>query len=225
MFAVIRRLVLAAGAASFLFLAGFVIFAATIVQYSSRAASNVDGIVVLTGGEKRVAEGLRLFSEGKAQRILISGVNKSTTREDLQRGTKLTPMLFNCCVDIGHEAQDTIGNADEARDWARTWNFKRVAIVTSNYHMPRGLIEFSRAMPGVEFVPQPVTSPNYRAAEWWLHPGAARLVLVEYLKFIPALARWGLVRVLGPGHAAENPMPDMDVAPPKTRTLPKVSGL
>lgn len=221
----VRHLVFLAGGATFVALAGFVIFAASVIGFTPRPSAPVDGIVVLTGGEMRVKEGLRHFSEAKAKRILISGVNRQTTREELQRHSPLPPVLFNCCVDIGYDALDTIGNADEARAWIETWNFRRVAIVTSNYHMPRSLIEFARAMPGIEFVPQPVASPNYRAAEWWLHPGTMRLVVTEYVKFIPAAARWGLSRVLGPGRASEIVVPG-EPEPDTPRTSPKrISGI
>lgn len=223
-------LVVGAGAAVFAVVTGFVIFAASVSGYAPRSSEPVDGIVVLTGGEKRVQEGLRLFSEAKAKRILISGVNRATTRDDLKRNAPLSSVLYDCCVDIGYEALDTIGNAEEARGWIETWNFRRVAIVTSNYHMPRSLVEFSRAMPSIEFVPQPVASPSYRSAIWWLQPGTIRIVTIEYLKFIPAAARWGLTWILGPGRASEISIPGIEEpdgsSPADGRTPPRrVSGM
>jgi hypothetical protein len=40
---------------------------------------NADGIVVLTGGNSRVAEALELLAAGRGKRLLISGVNPGTT--------------------------------------------------------------------------------------------------------------------------------------------------
>ncbi len=60
------------------------------------------------------------MSEGRAKRLLISGVNRKVTREEMQRLLGLDAQTFNCCVDLGYEALDTVGNADETRTWANT---------------------------------------------------------------------------------------------------------
>jgi uncharacterized SAM-binding protein YcdF (DUF218 family) len=196
-------------------MAGLVVFAAFIGHYTPRnlspaIAQPTDGILVLTGGDRRVGEGLRLLGEGHGRRVLISGVNVHTTIEDLQRRSALSADFFKCCVDVGYAALDTIGNAEEARAWAATWGFRRLLVVTSNYHMPRALVELAREVPHIELVPHPVVSRTYRAQTWWLHPTAARIVVGEYLKFLPAVARLGLSRLLpvgsGSHHDAIDPM-------------------
>ena len=48
-----------------------------------RKSANADAIVVLTGGQARVSEAVRLLEEGHANRLLISGVHPGTTREQL----------------------------------------------------------------------------------------------------------------------------------------------
>jgi uncharacterized SAM-binding protein YcdF (DUF218 family) len=196
----LKTLFVCLGGAAFALMAGLVIFAASISHYTPGSHSvqvhEADGIVVLTGGEQRVREGLKLFHHANARRILISGVNRQTTREDLRRRTGLPGPLFDCCVDIGYEAQDTTGNADETRDWAATWGFQRLLVVTSNYHMPRGLTELSRTLPDADLVPHPVISRGYHAEHWWMHPSAVRLVVSEYAKYLHAAARLGFQRVL-----------------------------
>jgi uncharacterized SAM-binding protein YcdF (DUF218 family) len=196
-----RRLTVPIAAGALSLLAGLVLFAAFVGHYTpvtvaASQASPRTAIVVLTGGERRVGEGLRLFSEGYAQRVLISGTNPNTTRHDLRRISNLDATLFDCCVDLGYAAQDTIGNADETRVWAEAWGFKRLIVVTSNYHMPRSLLELARVMPDVELVAHPVMSRSYRAHTWWLDPLAIRIVVGEYLKFIPTTVRYGLARTL-----------------------------
>lgn len=109
------KTIVAAGALGiFVFLAGFVLFAASIAGYSRDGLSGrgapADAIVVLTGGEHRLAEGMRLFAEGSARRLLVSGVNRSTSRDDVRRIAGLAPELFDCCIDIGYGALDTIGD-------------------------------------------------------------------------------------------------------------------
>jgi len=178
---------------------GFLIFAAVASQPASRTPV-ADGIVALTGGEARIDEALRLLAEHRAGRMLISGVNPHTTRGALQRLVPEHTDLFNCCIDIGHWAQDTVGNADETEVWARGHGYSSLIVVTSGYHMTRSLAELARAMPGVELIPHPVFAGGQRAEAWWTSPSATRLLMVEYLKLLPALARLGAARLFGGAH-------------------------
>lgn len=181
------------GLTGFIAVAGFMLFAARVVHFATapavRPAPEVDGIVVLTGGERRILEGLKVFEESRAKRLLISGVNRQVTRDDIRRVSPLPPVLFECCIDIGYAAQDTVGNAVEARDWANAWSFRRVLVVTSSFHMPRSLIELQRAMPSSTLIAYPVPGRAARSVPWWLDPAAFRQVAIEYAKFIPAAAR------------------------------------
>ena len=188
-------------------LAGFAAFAGLVFTYDPSAPATGDAIVVLTGGDLRVREGLRLFAAGAGRRILISGVNQSTTRKDLARHTDVVPLLFDCCVDLGQRALDTSGNAAETRAWLEPWGFRRLIIVTSNYHMPRSLLSFHRLLPGVELVPHAVVPSHYQPAEVWHHPGAIKLLIVEYLKSIPAAAKLIVSRTIGLGAPTALPAP------------------
>jgi uncharacterized SAM-binding protein YcdF (DUF218 family) len=180
----------------FAFLAGFVIFASTVAGYAPASAARGDGIVALTGGRHRLAEAARLLAEGRGKRLLVSGVNRITSRDDLMSKSGLSRRLFDCCVDIGYAAHDTSGNAEETRSWAAEKRFRRLIIVTSAYHMPRSLAELGRAMPEVALVPYPVLSHEVRTERWWMHGASARLLFSEYVKFLPSAARLGAARLL-----------------------------
>jgi len=181
------------GAFSVAFLAGFVVFQQQVSIYRTRAPVDGDAVVVLTGGDQRIRDGLALFNSGIGRRLLISGVNQSVTRRDVQRLSDAPQaLLFNCCVDIGYRARDTIGNAEEARDWQRVWGFRRLVIVTSADHMPRSLMEFRRTLPGVELVPFPVARHDRPAGNWWQGAGAMKRLVLEYAKCWPAAARLAL---------------------------------
>jgi uncharacterized SAM-binding protein YcdF (DUF218 family) len=195
------------------FALGFLWFAAVVMSYGPNAPAAGDAVVVLTGGELRVREGLRLFAAGAGRRILISGVHRSTSKDDLRRQAGVTPILFDCCVDVGHVALDTVGNAAETRAWLQTWGFRRLVVVTSNYHMPRSLMELGRALPGIELVPHVVVSRHYQPGEWWRHPGAIKLVATEYLKFLSASGKWVLARARA--------MPKQKQLEPDTPMLPE----
>lgn len=187
----------AAGIVLLAFVGGFLIFASSITRYAAASGVQADGIVVLTGGEHRLSEAARLLNEGRGKRLLITGVNRMTTREDLHRKSNMPLALFDCCVDVGYEALTTTGNAQETKAWAKDKGFTRLILVTSSYHMPRSLMELERAMPEIALVPYPVVSQNFRNQRWWLHPPTAKLLLTEYVKFLPSAARFGVARLFG----------------------------
>jgi uncharacterized SAM-binding protein YcdF (DUF218 family) len=191
-----RYLTGAVAVALFAFLGGFVVFASSIAHFVPAVGLNADGIVALTGGEQRLSEAAKLLSEDRGRRLLISGANRAVTRADLHRMTGLSIERFKCCVDIGYDAHDTSGNAEETRAWASANGYSRLIIVTSSYHMPRSLVELGRVMPGTTLVPYPVVSRNFRTEAWWLHGATARLLFSEYVKFLPSAARFCAARLL-----------------------------
>jgi uncharacterized SAM-binding protein YcdF (DUF218 family) len=174
---------------------GFIAFATVATRTADNDTPVADGIVVLTGGEARIAEAGRLLQSGKARRLLVSGVNRRTNRDDLLRIMKLDPQLFDCCVDLGYEALDTFGNADEARVWASRWHFSRLIIVTASYHMPRSLAEIALALPEAILVPHVVVPRHMQGTAGWMQISAARALLTEYLKFIPVVTRLAMTRI------------------------------
>jgi uncharacterized SAM-binding protein YcdF (DUF218 family) len=177
-----------------LFALGFLLFALIVTQEPSGSEASADGIVVLTGGDHRILEGARLLRLGRARRLLISGVNARTSREDIQRLTGLSEAGFECCVDLGYRARDTVGNAEEARAWASERRYASLIVVTSSYHMPRSLAELSLALPRVDLIPHPVGARSGKT--WWLSPGIARVLISEYVKFLPAAARAATARLV-----------------------------
>lgn len=194
---IIRTLVILCAFTAVALAFGFVLFATTVMRDPVPPAEAADGIVVLTGGEARIQAGAKLLMEGRGRRMLISGVNRHATREDILRLSGLDAKTFVCCVDLGYEALDTVGNADEARTWAHSHNYTSIILVTASYHMPRSLAELALAMPDVHVVPYPVTPGTLPETGWWLHVRTTRLLLSEYLKYLPAMARLATQRVMG----------------------------
>lgn len=183
-----RTLVYFSAALISVLLMGFIAFAASATRRPVAATPKADGIVVLTGGhERRIEAGVRLLKAGNGRRLLISGVNRKTKPEQLPA---LTDAGGACCVDLGYEAQDTVGNAQEARNWSALHGFKRLIVVTSSYHMPRSLMELSIAMPDVDLLAHPVMPQAFHQGAWWLRAQAARILLTEYLKLIESYARF-----------------------------------
>lgn len=183
--------------AGLLVAAGFLVFVYSIHREPPRTAARADGIVVLTGGTARIAAGIRLLARKRADRLLISGVNVRTTAAELARRTPGHNGLFECCIDVGYKALDTIGNAAETREWVEKHQFASLIVVTSSYHMPRSLAELHRALPGVELHPYAVVPASVRADDWYTNPGTAKLLFWEYAKFVPAATRYCIERLLG----------------------------
>jgi len=169
---------------------GFINFAERIANAAPPANPRADAIVVLTGGSSRIGGALNLLADGHASRLLISGVNPSVTSDDLARliGGGLSDNL-DCCVDLDRQAIDTAGNAVETREWVEEHDFSSLIVVTSNYHMPRSMIELAGAMPEVKLIAFPVSNPALRFADWWRDPPTFSLLAGEFSKYVVARAR------------------------------------
>lgn len=149
----------------------------------------VDGIVVLTGGAERIDRALDLLERGEGERLLISGVNPGTGIASLSRVTGADRSLFECCVDLDYAALDTIGNAEMTARWAREHDISRIALVTSDYHIPRSLIELGGVPDAPEIVPYPVSLEKLWRADGAPSRLGLRLLLSEYAKVLAARAR------------------------------------
>jgi uncharacterized SAM-binding protein YcdF (DUF218 family) len=174
---------------------GFFIFTGGI-QRSQPEPRTADGIAVLTGGVARIDEAMKLLTQQKAKRLLITGVNRTTSTEELKQLASQGDQLFSCCVDIDKEARNTIDNATETSQWVAQHHYTSIIVVTSNYHMPRALAELGRVMPGVTLIPYSVVDNNVHLDRWWTYPGTTKLLISEYLKYLPALARLGVTQLV-----------------------------
>lgn len=176
------------------FVIGFAVFADSVERGPRDVGQGGDGIVALTGGKARIGAAAKLLADGKARRLLITGVHPSTTKEKLRELVGGDVTLFDCCVDVDIRALNTSGNAVETKRWARSMGFKSLIIVTSSYHMPRTLVELRRVMPRGRFIPYAVVARDFPIDHWWGSPKALRVLFNEYVKYIPAAARYGATR-------------------------------
>lgn len=125
-----------------LYVLGYAFFAVLLPK--SGDGRTTDGIVVLTGGAKRLERGLDLLEQGKARRLLISGVDRSVRQRELAVRYGKEQGLFECCIDLGREAVDTRSNGEETNRWLKKRKFKTVRLVTTDWHMPRASFELAR---------------------------------------------------------------------------------
>lgn len=184
---------------------GFVAFLAQLRGSEERPARNADGIVVLTGGSSRVSDAIELLALGYGKRLLISGVYPTTDVHDISRTLPDSHKLLNCCVDLDRSAINTRSNAAETRRWAHERGFTSLIVVTSNYHMPRAIVELSHAMPDVTLIPFAVVGDKWREEPWWTSGATLRLLLYEYAKYVAAEVRVRLIAVAQASDPADRP--------------------
>ena len=186
-----------------IWLAGLVAFAQRVQRSTpTPEPTAADGIVALTGANsnERIAAALQLLAAHKGRRVLVSGVNREVTREQLRLASGAVRRIYDCCVDLGFTAADTVGNARETAEWAKSMRFSSLIIVTSDYHGCPGAMLEARAVlrpPAVTLQTYAVPTAALKTRHWWRSPGAARLLVVEYSKYLAILAREAVLG-LGP---------------------------
>jgi len=196
-----------------LFLILTMIWAVGLLAFVARIAHSTpapdpapaDAIVALTGrSNTRISAAVKLLAEGKAPRLLISGVNPKATPADIRAVSKAPRRLYACCVDLGRQAANTIGNARETAAWARAHGVRRLIVVTADYHMPRASLELRGILPGVVVDPYPVATNELNAKRWWRTGAGVRRMLLEYSKYLVILAREAVLS-LGPKERPSTP--------------------
>lgn len=167
---------------------GFFVFCATLPRADqalelTQAGADNRAIIVLTGGGgPRIEHGLALQNQGLADRVLITGVNPSTTKADLESiGDAET---LDCCVDLGPWARSTRGNAAESRAWLDSHGYETALLVTSDFHLPRAMLELRHAAPDVELIGVPVASDFAPEKGWMSKPSSWALLAGEYVKYL-----------------------------------------
>lgn len=179
--------------------AGLYAFAERVRAYTPASEpARADGIVALTGpSAERITAAIRLLERDKADRLLVSGVNREVRRQELRALIPGSNRLFDCCVDLGFDAEDTLGNALEIAVWAEAKDYDRIIVVTSDYHMARSLLEIRSAAPELELVPYAVATPSLHSSGWWRAAETARRMMLEYNKYLGVMAREAVRRVFG----------------------------
>jgi uncharacterized SAM-binding protein YcdF (DUF218 family) len=172
---------------SILFLGWIIGLAWFINQVESTQSKNLeksDAIVVLTGSKGRIDAGIELLLEKKANYLFVSGVGQKAPLDDLSQylssfnPKQIEPLKSS--IFLGHFASSTEENALETAYWVKQHHYKKIILVTSNYHMPRSLFLLRKAMPDVEIVPYQVVKNK----KYWKNIPTLKLILLEYNKLL-----------------------------------------
>ncbi|MEO9468011.1 YdcF family protein [Parasphingorhabdus sp.] len=140
---------------------GFAWFAVDLPR-PAKTDLQTDSVVVLTGGPGRIEHALQIVEKKKAERLLVSGVDREVKPNELAAQYERPTSFFECCIDLGFQAVDTRSNALETARWAARREDKSIRLVTSDWHMRRARLELERALPSdIVIVPDAVaTAPS-----------------------------------------------------------------
>ncbi|MDE1153800.1 MAG: YdcF family protein [Micavibrio sp.] len=176
-----------------LWLGGLHWFTRSIIDIRPPDAKPADAVVVLTGGSNRLNTGFKLLDDKMGKKLFISGVARGVeVRELFEQWKEEDDTSLDCCVVLGFEAEDTIGNARETIAWLRKEGYNSIFLVTANYHMRRAMLDFSTLSPDLAITPWPVQPAGLDMQDWWRDPAYRSLILREYFKYLATVV-WSLL--------------------------------
>ena len=153
-------------------------------------------IVILTGGANRIKDGLKIIQDFKNSKninykILVSGTGMGFTKSSLKKklGPNFNSQLIQCCIDLDGVSKNTLTNASETFKWTSKNDIKEFILITSNYHMPRAILEFKNVMPNLKIYTYAITPKKHDIENWLSSYQTFGLVLTEYCKYIVASLR------------------------------------
>ena len=162
----------------------------SLTKYNNIKSPN---IVILTGGANRIKDGLKIIQDFKNSKninykILVSGTGMGFTKSSLKKklGPNFNSQLIQCCIDLDGVSKNTLTNASETFKWTNKNDIKEFILITSNYHMPRAILEFKNVMPNLKIYTYAITPKKHNIKNWLSSYQTFSLVFTEYCKFIIA---------------------------------------
>jgi len=168
---------------------GFIAFLSGIEFVERTPLGRADGIVVLSGDPQRIREGVDLLAKGFSPRLFATGVDNG---DEIARLRFLHRSLFDCCVDVDPRAQDTVEDALAVARWVHQNRVTSIIVVTSNFHLPRALLELGYVLPDVRSIPYPVVAGMVHLEDW-RSSAPFKVLASEYAKFLAVWIRTHLI--------------------------------
>lgn len=132
---------------------------------------SADCAVVLTGGPKRLSEGLDLLYTKSIKKLIISGVYPQTFLIDMFPQWPLLSGLSEKDVILEKRSTTTFGNAVHSLALVQALDCREVLLVTSHLHMYRAFKTFRAQYPDtINLMPFATVGSGYRSGffETWL---------------------------------------------------------
>lgn len=109
--------------------------------------STADCGVVLTGGQGRIQEGMSLLQQKRIKKLVISGVNPSSTLREIFPSLPFYGEIDEKDIVVEKRSKTTYGNAQQTAPIVEALECKSVVIITSKNHMRRAKKVFEGALP------------------------------------------------------------------------------
>ena len=171
-------------------------FKENILSFSKKNNKQSPNIVILTGGTNRIKDGLKIIKDFKIPKIikykiLVSGTGMGFTKSSLKKklGPNFNSHLIQCCIELDSVSKNTLTNASETFKWTSKNDIKEFILITSNYHMPRAILEFKNVMPNLKIYTYGITPKKHDIENWLSSYQTFNLVFIEYCKYIVASLR------------------------------------
>lgn len=148
----------------------------------------VQANIVLTGDNLRIKKAFELLKDETAQKLFISGVGTGVLIKEIAHQVNFNIFLitdYENRIILGRTARNTIQNGTEVAAWIKENNIKSIRLITSNYHMPRSLLEIKSNVKDIEIIPHTVGVSDAKKEYFYL--------IKEYNKYIIA----NLIKVFG----------------------------
>jgi len=110
-------------------------------------ARPADAIFVLTGGEGRIQEGYRAWSNGAARELYILGAGGRVPVTRIVPEVSRDPAEALARVHVEGWSENTLENAFSAKSAVGEGKYASVILVTSDYHVPRAYLAFRKVLP------------------------------------------------------------------------------
>ncbi|HEV2489132.1 MAG TPA: YdcF family protein [Candidatus Acidoferrales bacterium] len=160
----------------------------------SNPPSNADAILILSDDDftaDRASRAAELYHSGWAPRVVASGRwlrPYASIAELMQHDLETRGVPKKAIVPYAHDAPDTLEELRDLNDFVQRHGWKRIIVVTSNYHTRRTRYLARHIFPRTIEV-QVVAAPdvNYDPDSWWRTREGLKLFLHESVGLLVAI--------------------------------------
>ena len=155
-----------------------------------------DAIVIFAGGvgesgqagggyQERLQRAITLYDQGWAPRIIISsGFVFAFKEAEVMRAVAIESGVPAPAIVLETEAANTYQNVTFTKALLERSDWRRILLVSSPYHMRRALLTWRKNAPGIDVIPEPVTSSQFYAHGRGATLTQIRGILQEYLAIV-----------------------------------------
>lgn len=169
-------------------------------------------VIIVIGDDdfaaNRATEAAALFRAGWAPQVVASGrmLRPYTSIADfMARDLESQGVPTSAIVRFSHRAQDTLEEADGLRVLVAQKGWRRILLVTSNYHTRRARYIFRKLLPAsVSVEVAGASDPGFEPATWWESRQGRKTFFLEAVGYLVAV--WEL-RDRKAGSSSTAPVP------------------